>query len=172
MPSQRLGGFTILELLLSVAMTAVLLTAVAAAMHASSQSYMENEKVATTCQMARMVLSRMAQEIRTANNVLVPSSSKIVIVPASGSNIEYELVSGVFYYRRGAESYPLLTSSDEITLTSFAPSREILRDDQGQPVVEGGNSVARSATARLVLTAGSYTLPVSASSTLRMRQSY
>ena len=64
--SKKFGvGFTIIELLLALAMTALLLTAVAIAFNASMTNYKENEDIFRTVNNARQALMRMASQIRS-----------------------------------------------------------------------------------------------------------
>jgi prepilin-type N-terminal cleavage/methylation domain-containing protein len=59
-------GFTIVECLVGLAISAVLLAAVAAAFNASLTNYRENERMYVTMNSARQALTRMTGEIRTA----------------------------------------------------------------------------------------------------------
>ncbi len=59
-------GFTIVECLIGLAISAVLLAAVAAAFNASLTNYRENERMYVTMNSARQALTRMTGEIRTA----------------------------------------------------------------------------------------------------------
>ncbi len=59
-------GFTIVECLIGLAISAILLAAVAAAFDASLTNYRENERMYTTMNSARQALTRMTGEIRTA----------------------------------------------------------------------------------------------------------
>ncbi len=60
------GGFTIVECLVGLAISAVLLTAVAAAFNASVVNYRENEEMFWSMNNARQALTRMTGEIRPA----------------------------------------------------------------------------------------------------------
>jgi prepilin-type N-terminal cleavage/methylation domain-containing protein len=59
-------GFTIVECLIGLAISAILLAAVAAAFNASLGNYRENERMYVTMNSARQALTRMTGEIRTA----------------------------------------------------------------------------------------------------------
>jgi prepilin-type N-terminal cleavage/methylation domain-containing protein len=59
-------GFTIVECLIGLAISAILLAAVAAAFNASLTNYRENERMYVTMNSARQALTRMTSEIRTA----------------------------------------------------------------------------------------------------------
>lgn len=65
-PGVRLPGFTIVECLIGLAISAVLLTAVAAAFNASLVNYRENEAMFRSMNNARQALTRMTNEIRPA----------------------------------------------------------------------------------------------------------
>lgn len=62
----KAAGFTIAELLLALAITALLLAAVAAAFNASVINYRENERIFRTINSARQALSRITSQLRTA----------------------------------------------------------------------------------------------------------
>lgn len=68
-PNRPIGprGFTLVECLISLAISAVLLTAVAVAFNASVVNYRENEKMYNTINNARQALTRMTSQLRTAN---------------------------------------------------------------------------------------------------------
>jgi type II secretory pathway pseudopilin PulG len=83
-------GFTIIELLLALALTALLLTAVAFAFNASMTNYKENENIFKTINNARQALSRMTSQIRSGlvdPNDLSSNSCKLLC--ADGSDITY-----------------------------------------------------------------------------------
>jgi len=61
------GGFTIVELLIALAISAILLAAVAVAFNASIVNYQENEQIFKTINNARQALFRMTSQLRTAN---------------------------------------------------------------------------------------------------------
>jgi prepilin-type N-terminal cleavage/methylation domain-containing protein len=69
-PLVRHRGFTILECLLALAISAVLLTAVAVAFNASAINYRENEDMFWTMNNARQALTRMTSQLRTGHSVL------------------------------------------------------------------------------------------------------
>jgi prepilin-type N-terminal cleavage/methylation domain-containing protein len=62
-------AFTLIECLISLAITAILMTAVAAAFKASVVSYGENEEIFWTINNARQALARMTAQLRTAGYV-------------------------------------------------------------------------------------------------------
>ncbi|MHC4720938.1 MAG: PilW family protein, partial [Planctomycetota bacterium] len=58
-------GLTIVELLVAMAITTLLVVAVAAAFNASVTNYQENEDIFKTINNARQALSRITRDIRT-----------------------------------------------------------------------------------------------------------
>ena len=62
-------GFTIVELLLALAISAMLLVAVAVAFNASATNYRENEEIFRTINTARQALTRITSQLRTADSV-------------------------------------------------------------------------------------------------------
>ena len=62
-------GFTIVELLLGLAITAMLLTAIAVAFEASTVNYRLNRDIFRTTNKARQALVRMTNQLRSANAV-------------------------------------------------------------------------------------------------------
>ena len=68
-------GFTIVELLLSLVILALLMTAVAVAFNASIKNYQDNESISKTINTARAALMRITNDIRTAEDVAVIGGS-------------------------------------------------------------------------------------------------
>jgi prepilin-type N-terminal cleavage/methylation domain-containing protein len=88
-------GFTIIELLLSLAITALLLAAVAYAFSASVMNYRENEEIFQTVNKGRQALYRMTTELRTAEAVdpnLV--TTECSLITAGGADYTYRYNSG------------------------------------------------------------------------------
>jgi len=67
--TERRDGFTIVELLVALAITAILLAAVAIAFDASIINYRQNEDIFRTINSARQALTRITSQLRTANAV-------------------------------------------------------------------------------------------------------
>jgi len=70
-------GFTIVEMLIALAITAILLTAIAVAFNASIINYNENQNIFKAINQARQALSRITTEVRTGivnpNNISATS---------------------------------------------------------------------------------------------------
>lgn len=128
-------AFTLLEVMLAVSILAILLASVGLATHGAINSYNENVRIAQVTQAARAVLTRMAQEIRTADSVENITSSRVAIFPPAGGSanqIFYELSGGTFYRKATPAGSPaiteptyedadvLLASDGVVTVTGFA----------------------------------------------------
>ncbi|MCK4752961.1 MAG: hypothetical protein KAS75_05910 [Planctomycetes bacterium] len=84
-------GFTIIELLVGLAITAMLLTAVAVALNASIINYRENEDIFKTINTARQALFRITTQLRTADAVNPASpENECAFTTADGDNITYQ----------------------------------------------------------------------------------
>ncbi len=85
-------GFTIVELLIALAITALLFATLAVAFNASAVNYRENEGLFKAVNGARQALFRIATQIRTGlvdpNDVF--SADKCTLLCADGSEITYQ----------------------------------------------------------------------------------
>ena len=130
-PADR-GGFTIVELLMSLLLMSMLLTAIALAMRASMDSYEQNRNAAAVNQAARALAIRMQREIRQAEAVdYTAGVSKVVITPpasASGlleitysyNSINQTLTYSLRYTDSGKNTTEtLFNSSSEVKLSDF-----------------------------------------------------
>ncbi len=172
-PAKTRRGFTIAEMLMALAILAMLLSAVAVAMHASLQNYGENMKIAQLTQTARVVLNRMMSEVRTADAV-DSASQRVTIIPPQPdpgniTEIEYELDEGVLYCRRTVSgvqtSLSLIASDDDVQVTGFSIVRETGIDGEG---VE----YTKSVTSQMDLQAGDNSFSVTASACPRRNIEY
>lgn len=104
--SKRSGAFTMVECLIALAISAVLLAAVAVAFNASAVNYRENEKMYRTMNSARQALTRMTSQLRTADAVqLVAPANECSLITAAGDDITYE-------FRLADNTLYLITNSD------------------------------------------------------------
>jgi prepilin-type N-terminal cleavage/methylation domain-containing protein len=89
------SGFTLAELLVSLAIAAILLVAVAVAFQASAINYQRNEEIFRVINSARQALFRMTSQLRTANAVDPNApSNECTLITAAGENITYRYNSG------------------------------------------------------------------------------
>lgn len=169
--ARKTTGFSLVEILISLALMAALLTSVAAAIQASLQSYRENETITEASQTARSCLARMMREVRTADEVDSTSARLTILPPADGSGltqIQYELSGGALYYRRTVggttTSQALLAATDDVRISSFNISRVTGSS--------GGTTYTKSITARIGLAADGQNFYTTASASLRRNQEY
>ncbi len=112
-------GFTVVELLLALAISAMLLTAVTVAFNASVVNYRENEEIFRTINSARQALFRMTSQLRTADAVdpNAPNNECALITPAN-ENITYRYNSAdnKLYLDTNSNSYVLC---DHVTAMTF-----------------------------------------------------
>jgi len=83
-------AYTVAELLVSMAIMAMLLTAAAIGIHAAHQSYAYNAQKTDVLSRARGVLDRIARDVRRADTADVPNDRSIEITLADGEVHAYE----------------------------------------------------------------------------------
>lgn len=142
-------GFTLVEMMMSLVIMAMLMTAVGTAVDGSLNSCSENNKIASATQLGRMILGRMLREVRTCVDLdstgqMLDITPRDPIAETDPTRIVYELVDGVLARRAtvgGSESSQvLLGGQDGTSVEAFVVLRE--DDIEGNPV---------SVTVRLVL---------------------
>ncbi|MHC4509486.1 MAG: PilW family protein [Planctomycetota bacterium] len=83
-------GFTLVELLLAVAIAGMLLAAVAVAFNASAINCRENEEIFKTINNARQAMFRMTSQLRTADAVDPNApNNECTLITAAGEDITY-----------------------------------------------------------------------------------
>ena len=115
------NGFGVVELLIALAITAMLLVAVAVAFNASMMNYRHNEDTFNAVNRARQALFRITTQLRTGYMVdPCAPSNECSFYTAGGDDITYE-------YRNADDKLYLITNSngqeyvlcDNITAMSF-----------------------------------------------------
>ena len=90
-PDKSIAAFAIVELLLALAITGILLAAVAVAFNASIINYRENEHIFKTINNARQALFRITTQIRTGlvdpNDI--SNTDRCTLLCADGSQVTY-----------------------------------------------------------------------------------
>jgi len=118
-------GFTVAELLIALALTALLMTAVAFAMHGAEQSNRYNRTKAELVARARGVLDRIARDVRCAEATIVADDGtamnvKVVRQESDGSTSsiwrQYRFVDGEVRIYEDTSAIPLPpTAPDGVT---------------------------------------------------------
>ncbi len=152
-------------MLLALAVSAMLLTAIATAMHASLLSYRENEQIDAASQTARAVPNRLTRDIGTAQAISHTGDLLRIVPPDDGSGIteiQYERDGSEMIYRvtkDGTQTvYPLVASTDDVTISFFSIAEETGLDWQGFNCIKSlsmritfeidGKTFSHAATAR------------------------
>jgi len=168
----RQNGFTLVELLLAVAILAMLLAAVAAGVHASLTSYAENEKIAALNQTSMSILNRMVHDVRTAAAVDVAFYTITIIPPTNAEGleeIEYSYDGATLWYRRKVNgtttSHVLLGPSDDVQVGVFYAVAETGLDWEGTPCT-------KSVAIRLELSLDDRVVATTVSAAPRRNQDY
>ncbi len=94
------SAFTLMEVLISMTILAVLMTAVAVAFDASMKNYKDNEALAKQMNIARAALLRMTNDIRTAREIVVNADSTQCRIASNGDDqpdIIYRFDGNVLY---------------------------------------------------------------------------
>lgn len=162
----RQHAFSLAEMLIALAITAMLMAAMAAAIHSSLTSYRENEKSAALVQAARSILSRMMDQVRTAADIDSTASRLRIDQDETGLNwVEYQFYAGTLFYTQtvsgSTEWHELLAYDDDVSVTEFNVLRE-----------ETPEGVPLSVTTRLVLVVKDRTFAMTATSAVRRFQSF
>ncbi len=128
-------GFTLVELLLALAISAMLLAAVGTAFNASAMNYRENEKIFKTINSARQALFRMTTQLRTADAVdpSAPSNECTLLTPV-GENItyRYDSTDNKLYLDTNGNSYVLCEDVTAMTCTKDV----VFDDEKGYNIVK------------------------------------
>ena len=90
-PTRFIGGFTLAEVLIALAITGLLLSAVAVTFNASVMGYQENEDIFKTINDGRQALFRITTQLRTAADVdPCTPNNECSLHTANGDNITYQ----------------------------------------------------------------------------------
>lgn len=137
------GGFTLVEVMMSLVILATLMTAVAFAFDAAVTNYQANRGIYQTVNTARQVLLRITTDLRTANIVALEvddspnQNSQISLFDRNDNNIRYRFDStdNKLYYDDidNSNSYVLC---EHVTVGTFnRTEHEIERNGIPEPAV-------------------------------------
>jgi prepilin-type N-terminal cleavage/methylation domain-containing protein len=106
------AGFTIVELLIAMALSAMLLAAIAAAFNGSIINYQQNEDIFKTINSARQALYRITTQLRTAEAVdPCEPNNQCTMITAEGDDITYSY--------NGADNKLYLITNDDTTDSDY-----------------------------------------------------
>jgi prepilin-type N-terminal cleavage/methylation domain-containing protein len=123
-------AFTLVEVLVALAISAILMAAVAVAFNASAVNYTENEEIFKTINNARQTLFRMTSQLRTAKAVDPNApSNECALITAANENITYRYNSGdnKLYLDTSGNSYVLCDHVLAMTCTKNAVLEDTLK---------------------------------------------
>ena len=153
------SGFTIVEMLIALAITAILLTAIAVAFNASIINYTENQNIFKAINQARQALSRITTQVRTGmvdpNNISDQTRCKVLC--ADGSTVTYRYESGVqkLYLNTSGTDHLLCDNVAAMTFKkdNSTPTGDVKSVQISMTVVSGDvrQTVAAAAVVRKVL---------------------
>lgn len=126
-------GFTLAEMLIALAVAALLLASIAMAFKASAVNYQANEEMFETLNRARQSLVRITTDLRTAAVDPNAPSSQCSLVKADGAAISYVYDSDEqkLYLVQSGQNYLLC---DNVTDAGF--EKETATDDEGMVFVK------------------------------------
>jgi len=156
-PKKLKSGFTVAELLIALAISGILLAAMAVAINASFINYQENEYIFKTINNARQALSRMTTQLRTASAVDPNTdSSQCSFITAGGEDITYRYNSSdnKLYLDNTSGSYVLCKDVSAMTFQKETASDE-------------GVVYVKSVQILMTLLSGDYERTVSASAVIK-----
>ncbi len=95
-PNKLINGFTVVEVLIVLAITAMLLTAMAVCFESAVTNYQQNEDIFKTVNNARQALARITNQLRDANSVdpASPANECSLWTTDNEDNITYRYSSG------------------------------------------------------------------------------
>lgn len=149
-------GFTIVEVMLSLTILAILMTAVAFAFDASVTNYKENQSIYETINRGRQALLRITNDLRTAEAVALigggdPDNFQVSLITNTSSDItyRYDNTAQTLYYddNTSGNSYVLC---ENVTAASFnRTTHTIERDTDNDGTLE---SITAVRDVRIVVT--------------------
>lgn len=168
-------AFSLVEVLLSLTLTAMLMASIAVAMDASFNSYDQNGRMADCTQTARAILGRMSNDIRTAEAVTTGAGTISIIPPQPNAQgltlIQYVYANNALTMNRTVNGVvtvcPLLDQTGDVQITGFTITSTQGLDSEVPP-----ETCTRSVTAHLTMTDGNQQFAVTASASPRRNQSF
>lgn len=150
------SGFTIIEMLLALTITALLLTALAATINASMVNLNANEGSFKTVNNARQALSRMTAELRTSQGVqVIEAFDFCTFINTDGETIIYwhHNNSGTLYLIKNANFYVLCTGVEDLSFTKGIDPADPgkVRNVQISITVKYGTVTKKMSTAAVIM---------------------
>ncbi|MHC4386844.1 MAG: prepilin-type N-terminal cleavage/methylation domain-containing protein [Planctomycetota bacterium] len=137
-PVKKTTGFTIVEVMLSLTILAILMTAVAFAFDASVTNYQANKGIYETVNTARQAMLRITNDLRSAQAVALigggdPDNTQVSLVTNTGTDItyRYDSTDNTLYYDDNASSsnYVLCNNVTGATFCNNVPGATFTRTE-------------------------------------------
>lgn len=172
-PATRRAGFSMVELLVALAIIAMLMVSLTAVLDAFLTSYRETETSAVGVQAGRSILARLANDIRTATAVETTGASVTLVPPASRQLTQiaytYDASTDQLTYQEngtdGNSTLSVLMGTSKPVITGFTVSEVRGKDFQGTDCV-------KSVTIALTYTVDGNPFAYTISASPRGNQSY
>lgn len=170
------AGLGIVEMLIALAITAMLLTSVAIALHASTATYDVNQRIAAATHHARMTLHRMLADARQADDLQWDGSTAVIRqLCADGLHeTQYQWDGENLRYRKYIAGTQLTGSDGDIVVGGVDQVRVVAFNVTPVPGVDAaGQAVAcKRLTASITLELGNDRFVVNASTAPRRNQDW
>ncbi|MHC4290822.1 MAG: prepilin-type N-terminal cleavage/methylation domain-containing protein [Planctomycetota bacterium] len=134
-PVKKTTGFTIVEVMLSLTILAILMTAVAFAFDASVTNYQANKGIYETVNTARQAMLRITNDLRSAQAVALigggdPDNTQVSLVTNTGTDItyRYDSTDNTLYYDDNASSSNYVLCNNVTGATFNRTEHQIDRD--------------------------------------------
>ena len=150
------NGFTIIEVMVSLVILAMLMTAVAFAFDAAMTNYQQNQGIYETVNRGRQALLRITNDLRTAQAVALigggdPDNTQVSLVTNSSDNITYRFDSSTnqLFYDDTTAGNSYLLCDNVVSATFDRTTHEIDRDIDSDGLIE---TITAVRDVRIVLT--------------------
>ena len=156
-------AFTLVELLIALAITAILLTAIAVAFNASVINYTENEKIYKALNGARQAMFRITSQLRTAKAVDPTAPvNECTLITADDEDLTYR-------YDASEKILYLITNDDSTDYKLCENVEAMTFTPKTFEVEEGGVTVTKVRSVQMAITvsAGGLTKKIAAAAVVR-----
>ncbi len=154
-------GFTIVELLVALAIASMLLAAVAVAFNASIINYTQNENIFKAINSARQATFRMISQLRTADAVdPISPANECSLITANGDDITYRYNSG--------DNKLYLITNDDLTDSDYVLCDNVTAMTFTRTtVIEDMQTIVKSVQIFITVTSNNVQQTVSAAAVIR-----
>lgn len=151
------NGFTIAEMLVSLAVMAILLTAMAVAFNASATNYKENAEIFNAINTGRQAMLRMTNQFRTAQRNSIPTSEtnptiQCSFVPVDSnqfSRFRFDNAGKAVYLDSGGNSYLLCDHVSAMNFNRWVVGTEVKGVQMSMTITVGNENRTISGAAVL-----------------------